>query len=186
MVSLADERYFHRDHILGTSLDVWVMGVGDASASVCERVVLDEIERLRRIFSTYDPESELSRLNRTTGPFAASQEMLAILHAYEAMQERSSGAFNGQLGELIGIWKAAETTGVEPDGPTLARIVAEINRPGWSIDDAHQTVTRHNRQPLDLNSIAKGYIIRQAVAAARREVPELQGLLLNLGGDMFA
>jgi thiamine biosynthesis lipoprotein ApbE len=68
----------------------------------------------------------------------------------------------------------------------LARIAAEINRPAWSIDDAHQTVTRLTGQPLDLNSIAKGYIIRRAVAAARREVPQLQRLLLNLGGDMFA
>jgi thiamine biosynthesis lipoprotein ApbE len=84
--SLADECYFHRDHVLGTSLDVRMIGVGEAAASLCERVVLDEIERLRRIFSTYDPESELSRLNRTTGPFPASPELLEVLRAYEVMQ----------------------------------------------------------------------------------------------------
>ena len=36
------------------------------------------------------------------------------------------------------------------------------------------------------NSIAKGYIIHRAAAAARNRVPALHGLLLNLGGDMAA
>src|SRR5439155_2299083 len=184
--SPADEFYFHHDHVIGTSLDLWVVTTGEAVATACERAVLDEIERLRRVFSTYDPESELSKLNRATGAVPASAEMLEVLHAYEAFQERSSGAFNGQLGELIRVWKAAEKTGVEPDAAMLERIVEEIHRPGWHIDDARQTVTRLTGQPLDLNSIAKGYIIRQAVAAARHQVPALQGLLVNLGGDMFA
>jgi hypothetical protein len=37
-----------------------------------------------------------------------------------------------------------------------------------------------------LNSIAKGYIIQKASAAARARIASLQGLLLNLGGDMAA
>ena len=55
---------------------------------------------------------------------------------------------------------------------------------GWHIDEANRTVTRLTNLPLNLNSIAKGYIIQQAAAAAKAQVEGLQGLLLNLGGDM--
>jgi thiamine biosynthesis lipoprotein ApbE len=179
-----DEFYFHHDHVIGTSLDLTVAAPDEASAVACEQAVLAEIERLRRIFSLYDPDSELSRLNRATGPFAASPELLEVLKAYEVFQQRSYGAFNGQLGGLVELWKAAEKTGTEPDAAALRRVVQEINQPGWQIDEAAGTVTRLTRQPLNLNSIAKGYLIQKAAAAARARAPRVQGFLLNLGGDL--
>jgi thiamine biosynthesis lipoprotein ApbE len=182
----AEEFFYHHDHILGTSLDVWLVAPDELAAAAGERAILDEIERLRRIFSTFDPDSEISRLNATAGPVPASPEMLAVLRAYEVFQQRSHGAFNGQLGELVTVWKAAEKTGTEPDAATLERIVGEINQPGWQVDEEHQTVARLTKQPLNLNSIAKGHIIQKAAAAARNKAPRLQGLLLNLGGDMAA
>jgi thiamine biosynthesis lipoprotein ApbE len=176
------EFYFHHDHIIGTSLDVWAVAPNETSALACERVIREEIERLRCIFSTFDPDSEISRLNRTNRPTSASPEMLEVFQLYEAMQLRSHGAFNGQLGELVRLWRAAEKTGVEPDAAELDRIIQEINKPGWRIDGG--MVTRLTTQPLNLNSIAKGYIIQKAAAAARARVPGLGGLLLNLGGDI--
>src|SRR5262249_25826172 len=76
--------------------------------------------------------------------------------------------------------------GDEPSAETLSGIVRTVNRPGWEIDQANQSVTRLTDQPLNLNSIGKGYIIQKAATAARSKVPALQGLLLNIGGDMRA
>jgi FAD:protein FMN transferase len=184
--SEAEEFYFHHDHVIGTSLDLWVVARDEELAVACETAILDEIERLRRVFSTFDSDSELSRLNRSLGPVAASPEMLQVLRAYEVVQQRSYGAFNGQLGELVAVWKAAEKAGRLPEDLTLRRIVEDIQRPGWIIDDERHTVTRLSSQPLNLNSIAKGFMIQAAGAAARARVPALRGLLLNLGGDMTA
>src|SRR5262249_16967809 len=140
--------------------------------------------RLRQIFSTYDPESELSRLNRTREPMVVSTDMIAVLRQYEAWQSRSHGAFSGQLGELVQVWKDAEKAQREPEAAALSRIWLQLCEPGWRIDEANRTVTRLTDQPLNLNSIAKGYIIQQAAAVAREKAPSLQGLLVNLGGDM--
>src|SRR5262245_45936684 len=82
-----EEFYFHHDHVIGTSLDVWVVAADETAATACETAILDEIERLRRVFSLYDPDSELCRLNRATGPFDASPEMLEVLKAYEVFQQ---------------------------------------------------------------------------------------------------
>lgn len=183
--SAGREYSFHYDHILGTSLDVWMRAASEADAAVAEKAILDEIERLRLVFSTFEPKSEISRLNLTKGPVAASPELLEVLREYDLWQRRSNGAFNGQLGELVRIWKEAEKSGREPDQLVLASIVQQVNQRGWQIDDEHQTVARLTDQPLNLNAIGKGYIIKKAAEAARLKVPGLRGLLLNIGGDML-
>jgi thiamine biosynthesis lipoprotein len=164
------EFYFHHDHIIGTSLDLWITATDEAAADSAEQAILDEIERLRRIFSLYDPDSELSRLNRTREPMVVSAEMIDVLKQYEIFQARAHGAFNGQLGELVRVWKDAEKSQREPDAATLSRIVQQLREPGWRIDEATRTVTRLTDQPLNLNSIAKGYIIQKASASARGKV----------------
>ena len=166
----ATEFYAHHDHIIGTSLDVWITSPNEAAAELAEDAILAEIERLRRIFSLYDPDSELSRLNRTREPMAVSVEMVEVLRKYDAFQARSGGAFNGQLGELVRVWKEAEKTQREPDAATLSKIAYQLRQPGWRIDEANRIVTRLTDQPLNLNSIAKGYIIQKAVAAALTKV----------------
>ena len=50
------------ENVLGTSLDLIVETPRLAEAVECETRVLREIERLRRILSTYDPASEISRV----------------------------------------------------------------------------------------------------------------------------
>lgn len=167
------ERSFHFDHVLGTSLDGWVVGPVDAA----ETAALDEIERLRRVFSLHDPESELSRLNRASGPFAASTDLLAVLNWYEMFSRISGGALNAQVGGLTRAWDRA--IGAEPDAAALERAARRIQTQGWGIDG--NTVTRHTDQPLNLNSVAKGYILQKAAEAVQRVA---SSGVLNLGGDM--
>lgn len=178
------EYFFHHDYVIGTSLDVWMTAPDELTAAEAEGVILGEIERLRQIFSLYDPDSELSRLNRTREPMVVSVEMIDVLRQYDVWQSRSQGAFSGQLGDLVHVWKDAERAQVEPDDARLSRIVHQLRVPGWRIDEATHQVVRLTDQPLNLNSIAKGYIIQKAADAVRARVPTLQGLLLNLGGDM--
>ena len=134
--------HFHHENILGTSLDLIVRADTAATAAKVEQAVLAEIERLRKILSTYDPASEISRLNSATGPMSCSPELLDVLNAYESWTSRSHGAYSGQLGELIATWRAAEKSGTPPAPATLANIVRSLSAPGWTINAADGTVTR--------------------------------------------
>jgi thiamine biosynthesis lipoprotein ApbE len=175
---------FHRDHIIGTSLDVWLQGATWEDSKRCERALLDEIERLRQIFSTYDPTSEISWLNRTSGPAPVSADMLAVLRAYEFWGARSSGALSAQVGGFVNAWNEAQAAGKTPSNARLAGMVEQAGRRGWQIDETRRVLTRWTEQPLNLNSIAKGYIIEKAALAARAAAPALQSVLVNIGGDL--
>ncbi len=182
----SQEFHVYHEHVLGTSLEIFVAARNQSVADAAEDAILAEIERLRLIFSLYDPASELSRLNRTREPMMVSAEMIEVLQHYGFWQQQTGGAFNGQLGELVNVWKKAEKEQSEPDEITLSRIVEQLGRPGWVIDVEAKTVSRLTDQPLNLNAIAKGYIVQKAAAAARAKAPTAGGLLLNLGGDMAA
>lgn len=176
------ERFFHHDHVLGTSLDVWIRGADDATVRGIEQVVLDEFERLGRIFSPFDTTSEVSQFNRSEGSFVASSDLLAVLREYEGWGRLTGGACSAQLGGLIRLWSEAQRSGVLPLGTVLEEIVRQIAAPAWSSDAG--LVRRTNEQPLDLCSIAKGYALGKAVDAVTRRFPEVTGLLINVGGDL--
>lgn len=180
----AAEFSFHHEDVLGTSLQLIVCAPDAAAAERTERAVLAEVERLRRILSTHDTASEISRLNATAGPVGCSDELREVLAAYERWNARSAGAYNGHLGGLINAWRAAERAGVLPEKNSLAPIVQSLAQPGWEMNSAARTVTRRGSAPLNVDSLGKGYIIGKALAAGRAQSPEATGLLLNIGGDI--
>jgi len=178
--------HYHHDDVLGTSFDLQVRAPADAQAALAESTALAEIERLRKILSTYDPESEISQFNKSTGAMKVSPELLDVLGFYDFWNAKSGGAYNGHLGELIGAWKAAEKSGVLPSPVILQSIARAAAQPGWKIDRATGMATRLPGGPIVIDSLGKGYIIARAAAAVRAKVPTVQGFLLNIGGDIFA
>lgn len=177
---------FHRDHVLGTSLDLTFVAPDEATAEAAELTALDEIERLRMVFSTYDANSEVSRLNRTREPMAVSADLAAVIEKYGVWHKATSGALSPQVGELVSVWKEGEKANREPDAVVLKRIVADLAKQGWKFDANTNTVQRLTDQPLNLNAISKGYIVRKAAEAVRKAHPTIAAMLVNLGGDVLA
>jgi len=185
----AEKTRLHRfgyDHVLGTSMDLVVAVNDPARAEDCESAVLEEIERLRRILSTYDPASEISRLNDTRLPVRVSPELLEVLALYEAWRVRTRGAFNGQLGGLLGLWKDAEASGQLPDDAVLAGVAREIDGAATDLDVEAGTARRRSSQRLNVDALGKNYILAKALQAGRTRVPEATGILLSIGGDLFS
>jgi FAD:protein FMN transferase len=177
---------FHRDHVLGTSLDLVFVAPDEATAEAAELTALAEIERLRTVFSTYDANSELSKLNRTREPMVVSADLAEVIERYGVWHKATRGALNPQVGELVSVWKEGEKANREPDAVVLKRIVDDLAKPGWKLDANTNTVQRLTDQPLNLNAIAKGYIVRKAALAVRNAHPKITAMLVNLGGDILA
>ncbi|MFO0863195.1 MAG: DUF2271 domain-containing protein [Gemmataceae bacterium] len=178
-------REFHsyHEHVIGTSLEMYLVAPDEHSAESAESAAIAEIERLRQIFSLYDASSELSQLNRTREPMAVSPEMIEVLRLYSVWRQRTGGVLHSQVGGLVDLWKKAELEQRQPEVASLAAVAEQLRQPGWTIEA--NKVTRLNDQPLNLNAIAKGYIVQKAAAAAQRTLG-IKGVLLNLGGDIAA
>ena len=57
-----------------------------------------------------------------------SAEIAEVLRAYEVWQQKSGGAFNGQVGELVRVWKEAEKANALPEAAVLERIVRPVHQ----------------------------------------------------------
>jgi thiamine biosynthesis lipoprotein ApbE len=175
------EYRFSRDYVLGTSFDLTVRSPDAERAQACEETVLAEIERLRRILSTWSRDTEISLLNSSRAPMHVSRELLEVLGLCECWRERSAGAFNAQVGTLLSLWRRGDQN---PDPSFLDRVTQEIEGPGVDLDLDRGTARRRTSQELTVDAVAKGYIIEKSIAAARAADPLLKGILLNIGGDI--
>jgi thiamine biosynthesis lipoprotein len=174
---------FLHDHVLGTSLQVKVLADTEAHAQACEQAILKEIERLDSLLSTYESHTELGRVNATDQAVRCAPEVIEVLQAAEECRKLSDGAFNCHLGQLIELWTQAEKTGRLPNSAELAAIIEQVNKAAVEIDVKTGTVRRMDQTTLNVNAIAKGYIIDKALAKTAA-VEGVQSVLLDIGGDI--
>jgi hypothetical protein len=88
---------FHEPHVLGASLDMVVVGADAATAARALAAARTEIARLDKVLSGWRPDSELARLNGSTGPLAVSPDLYHVIAACEAWREVCDGAFSARL-----------------------------------------------------------------------------------------
>ncbi len=180
--TLSSQR-FHQDHLLGTSLDMLVVGTTPAQATRAYHAATREIARLDQILSTYRSDSEISALNHPSldgRAVAVSADLYAVIHACEQWHSATCGAFSARLGQLI----AAKQHNPDLDLSAQAQIAATAAHASVSLDAQTQQITRPQGVQFAPDALAKGYIIDRALQAARRAAPDLKGLLLDIGGDV--
>lgn len=182
----ASERFvFRHEHVLGTSLEIQVEASQQDSAERAEDRVLHEIERLAKIYSSYDSDSELNRWRLRVGQATAiSAELYNLLAACDRWRNLSAGAFNPTVQALTQVWQAGERENRFPTAEALAATVARMQTAPWRLDFVSQTATPLTDLPISLNAIAKGAIIDAACLAALEDTAGIQGVLVCIGGDL--
>lgn len=176
---------YHETQVLGTSLDLQVCTLTQADADKAHIAVMAEVERLRKILSTYDAGTDLGKVNASREVVKVSKEVIEVLKLYDQWLGKSKGAFSGRLGSLIGAWKDAATGGKMPEKAAIAALVEGEKAPLWKIDEAAGTVQRLTDETINIDSLGKGFIVSRAAAAGKAS-SGVRGLLLNIGGDITA
>lgn len=183
-----------REDVLGTSFRLVVLCTSQDEATRAEKAALDAIEALRAALSTWDPSSELARINarpwNERKELEVSPALGAVLKQAHRWHARTGGAFDVYLGELKALWREAARTGHEPPAAELARL-AEAARSGPGFSVARRLVGARSVELLtctragtfDVDAIAKGAVIDQALQAAVKAAP-VKGALLAIGGDL--
>ena len=171
-----------REHpLLGTVVEVVVTGGTAANARAVSSVVVAEIDRLEGVLSAYRDDSELSAWKRDDVE-VPSEDLCAVLAAALDWQQRSEGSFNPLTGELSAVWTAAEQSGGAPSASRLRDVADSIRVPRYELIDG---VPRRlgDCRLLNLNAIAKGYIVDRALAKASL-ADRVLSVVVSAGGDL--
>ena len=173
---------FHRDHILGTSLDIVVQGASKQEAKRAIDAIQKEISQLDQILSTWRDDSEISALNNHKQG-NVSAELFEVIAACENWRDKTCGAFDARLGQLITLWEQSQGV-VKLDEATRAQVLNQLKSDSVKLDAEQQSIAMDLAVKFAPDAYAKGYIIDRALVAARQAVPSIEGLLVDIGGDI--
>lgn len=147
----------------------------------------EQLDRINRQMSTYDPASEVSRFNdsRDADWFPVSPETAEVVALAQEISRLSSGAFDITVGPLVDLWGFGPT----PRGnrlPSEREIEAARRQVGYQHLFVRSAPAALRKDipglRIDLSAIAKGYAADQLAATlAARGVT---GMLVEIGGEM--
>ncbi len=175
---------FHHENVLGTEMELHIAATDPAQAREAESVVLTEVDRLNRILSSYDQQSELNRWQQGgTSAQRVSPALMAVLTACDRWRAETDGAFEPAVATLTALWQDGALRDEVPTASAIARSAAEVARQGWAIDAQRGVVTLSPGTRISLDGLAKGYIIDQLVEKAMA-CAGVSGVMVNIGGDL--
>lgn len=152
-----------------------------------QQIVDNRLAEINAVMSTYDPKSELSRLNRRNAPKSAevSDELMQVLQAASRVHMLSQGAFDPSVGPLVNLWGFGPETVTA--FPNEAEIRSHLELVGYSrvhLDKNNRQVTRPAGMVIDLSAIAKGYGVDQVAQILDRA--GYTNYLVEIGGELRA
>lgn len=160
--------------LLGGEVEFHFEGRGPALPHAEEKA-LAEAHRLERVFNVYDDDSELSRWARGEVD-APSSELADVLWAAEGWYLASDGAFHPACGVLRDAWERAEEAQRMPAAASLTGLAEGLSLP-FHAGRRHGDCTG-----VDLNGIARGYVIDKVLAAAWSS--GLAAAWIDTGGEL--
>jgi thiamine biosynthesis lipoprotein len=167
-----------------------VMAPGDDAANDRVRTAIDgELSRVDRLFSRWNPASEISRLgaHASAEPFPLSAETLSALDLGRRASELTGGAFDVTVAPLVEAWGFGPA-GRPPEAPRAEALAALRARVGYrqlSLDAARRTVTKARPDvACDVAALAGGWASdRIAAAIVALGHPDV---LVDVGGEVTA
>jgi FAD:protein FMN transferase len=128
-----------------------------------------EIARLEDVLSSWDPQSEVSRLNASAGngPQNVSEDLAAVASESAAMCATTDGAFDVTVGPLIRAWGFYSDAPSIPDPDVVRATASRVGCDRITVRRDSQSVVLADGAELDFGSIGKGYAVDRAIAVLR-------------------
>jgi FAD:protein FMN transferase len=141
-----------------------------------------EVDACERALSRFDPESDLSLLNRMAGEWVVvDMRLVEALDAAERARRETGGRFDAT------ILRALVAAGYDRSYELLeAHEPAPVGnwRAGARIDTEPGRARLEEGAAVDLGGVGKGFAAARALGAMRAAWPGATGALVDLGGDI--
>ncbi|HEX5104587.1 MAG TPA: FAD:protein FMN transferase [Pirellulaceae bacterium] len=164
---------------LGTQVSVTARHADPAHANVAIDDALDELAYIEhRLLSIYQPESQISRLNRDGCLCDPSPLVVYVLRHAQALSRQTTGAFDITVQPLWEAFAAAAKRGESPDVSTVAAARRKVDWRQLEISD-DRIRFRQPGMKLTLNGIAQGFATDRVLATLRGH--GIEHALINVG-----
>lgn len=176
-------RLRRRSNVMGTSLEITVVGNVEAELESAITAAALEMKRVEDLMTDWRP-SALTRLNERAGegPCAVPRELLEIIDRGLKLGARTSGAFDITYAGAGRLWDFKRKPPVIPTPEEIERALKSVGYRRVRIDRGAGTVELEGTMRIGLGGIAKGYGVDRAMAVIRGR--GIVSAVVNAGGDL--
>ncbi len=170
---------------MGTSYTITI--VSNQAEPIAASLINSTLEDIENTMSTYRPDSELMRLNRSPIEtwIEVSEPLFEILKLSEELSELSQGAFDITVGPLVDLWGFGANQKQLNTLPSAEEVdVAKINisHKNLILSEDRHAVKKLQEIKLDLSAIAKGYAVD--ALANLLDAESIENYLVEIGGEI--
>lgn len=181
------ETFRFEGRTMATSWSVVVVADSSLDAGSLQVDLQQRLDRINRLMSTFDPDSELSRFNHYQGTdwFQISQETAEVIALSLEISRLTGGAFDISVGPLVELWGfgADKRHRAVPDQVQIESRLAWIGYDKLELRQEPPAIRKSVAQlRIDLSAIAKGYAVDQLAALIRQR--GVDNYLVEVGGEL--
>jgi thiamine biosynthesis lipoprotein len=180
----SSDAYSETRLLMGTVVNLTIVGTNQREASQAISACLDSMARLEGVLSQFRPDSQLARLNRDGELVGADSSLLKLLSLSNQLYQQTGGAFDISVKPLLDLYNKAQAQDrglpTEADIKTVLRLVdaSQIQIEAEYIQFGKAGMA------ISLDGIAKGYIVDQGIDELKRL--GYGNILVEAGGDLSA
>lgn len=176
--------YSLQGETMGTTYHITLPGRLPAKLDRIEQEIDQRLQEIDQTFSTWIPDSELSRINRAPAeaPIPISAEFHRLLLAATDLSRRTGGAFDVTVGAIVNLWGFGPTESAER--PTEEEIREALSRIGYHNLEIGP-LSLKKRAPniyLDFSAIAKGFGVDEVAHLLERY--GVANYSIEIGGEV--
>lgn len=173
-------RYSESQRIMGVEFEVILYARSEVEARRGIDSAFDRITQLDKIFSDYDPQSEINQIADGTRLSAkASQDFQFLWAKSQEIRSVTNNAFDPTMGELTKLWRRARRQGELPDAAAIDHAKKHSGMQAMKQPGGGKLAVR-----FDFGGIAKGYAAGEALKAIKEF--DLSQALVRGAGDIAA
>ena len=181
----AQEIHKRVSKLMGCRFEVTVVAENKTEGEYYIDLAIEEITRIEKLISSWDPKSETSRVNQQAGlaPVKVSPELFNLIKRARGISQLTDGAFDISYASMDRIW---QFDGSMTKKPSDEDIKASVARVGWEKvvlnDEEGSVFLPEKRMKIGFGAVGKGYAADRAKALLKTKGVEAG--IINASGDM--
>ncbi|MFK7772249.1 MAG: FAD:protein FMN transferase [Saprospiraceae bacterium] len=173
--------------LMGCRFEVTAVASNDTLAWEAIQGGIDEMERIEKLISSWDKNSQTSEINRQAGiqPVKVDKELFDLIVRAKKISFLTGGAFDISFASMDRIWKFDGSMKSMPDKSVVKNAADKINWEDIIVSDKHQTIfLKRKNMKIGFGAIGKGYAANRAMQIMKKF--DIAGGVVNASGDLIS
>lgn len=173
--------------LMGCRFEVTAVAFNDTVAWDAIQSGIEEMNRIEKLISSWDKNSQTSAINRQAGiqPVKVDQELFDLIVRAKKISFLTGGAFDISYASMDRIWKFDGSMTSMPNENVVKNAVKNCNWEDIIVNAEDQTIfLKRENMKIGFGAIGKGYAANRAMQIMKKF--DIAGGVVNASGDLIS